>query len=141
MEKNKESLINWVKKHKKALVIAGVSIGALIVTIICLKNQKAIDILWKSLKQSTNQKSVKPNNSTFEPVKAVIEKSDALNDILDNSITAMHKAPHDVSGHFRNLPEGYTASAEKLAIAAERGITLLPGQTFVDPYKTRGIVA
>ena len=47
-------------------------------------------------------------------------------------------APFDVIAHIRTLPEGWHASPEKIAEAAELQIVLLPNQTLVDAY-TKGI--
>ena len=41
---------------------------------------------------------------------------------------------HHASKHIRNLPEGYKASAEKIASAEENGFNLKEGQTWVDEY-------
>ena len=44
-------------------------------------------------------------------------------------------SPHLVSGHIRQLPEGHKASAESKEHAAEFGISLAPGCTFVRPHQ------
>ena len=49
--------------------------------------------------------------------------------------------PQEIKSHIRNLPKGWNASAEKLAIAAEKGYLLLPGQTWVDSYTRNRISA
>jgi hypothetical protein len=41
-----------------------------------------------------------------------------------------------ISGHIRKLPEGHNASQEALALAAEFGIDLPRGHTFVRPYES-----
>lgn len=46
----KKGFIAWVKENKKQLLLAGVSVSALIMTILGLKNKDAINVLWKSLK-------------------------------------------------------------------------------------------
>lgn len=51
------------------------------------------------------------------------------------------RKPHDVAEHLRNLPEGRKASPEKIAAAAEHGYDLLPGQTWVENYRTGGLAA
>lgn len=40
----------------------------------------------------------------------------------------------NVDGFVRNLPQGWNASAEKIAEAVEKGIDLKPHQTIVDSY-------
>lgn len=46
MEKEKKSLVNWIKEHKTQLIIAGVSITAIIAVILGLKNREAIEEAW-----------------------------------------------------------------------------------------------
>ena len=45
MEEQKKTCITWVKEHKKELIIAGVSVSAIILTILGLKNQKALETI------------------------------------------------------------------------------------------------
>lgn len=47
---------------------------------------------------------------------------------------------YEVERHVRNLHEGYKASFEKIASAAERGIELSEHQTWVEEY-TKGYSA
>lgn len=47
----------------------------------------------------------------------------------------------EVSKHIRNLHESWHPSAEKIATAANNGIHLLPGQTWVEAYSKGGFVA
>ena len=50
MEENQKGFIAWVKAHKKQLIIAGISITAIIGVILGIKNKKTLDELWKALK-------------------------------------------------------------------------------------------
>ena len=43
--------------------------------------------------------------------------------------------PIQVSGHYRRLPDGWQASERKIAEAAERGLSIPGGYTYVDPYE------
>ena len=49
--------------------------------------------------------------------------------------TRVTLSPHLVSGHIRQLPEGWEASETSLENAQEFGITLSKGQTFVIPHE------
>ena len=42
---DRKSLIRWIKGHKKQLIIAGISIGTLILIILGIKNRAAINAL------------------------------------------------------------------------------------------------
>ncbi len=48
----KHKFVNWVKDHKKQLLIAGISVTAVIGIIIGLKNKEAIKELWENLENS-----------------------------------------------------------------------------------------
>lgn len=50
------------------------------------------------------------------------------------------QTPYDVSEHIRNLHEGWKASAEKIATAAEHGYDLKLGQTWVEAH-IKGMIA
>ena len=55
MEENKKGFIAWVKAHKKQLLIAGISVTAIICIIIGLKNKEAIKELWEALESSLSK--------------------------------------------------------------------------------------
>lgn len=88
-----------------------------------------------------NRKPVNLQASTITPLSEIKVKAEALTNVVESNIIPITKAPHDVSEHIRNLPQGYKASAEKIALAAERGLVLLPEQTIVDAYRAGGAVA
>lgn len=52
---NMEGLWVWVKTHKKQLVLAGISISAIIGVILGLKNKDSINALWKQLKKKIEE--------------------------------------------------------------------------------------
>lgn len=137
MEKEKRTFVEWVKEHKKELIIAGVSIAAIITVIIGIKNHKALEETWASLKKLTEKT---PECIPVEKPITVIDVVPVKN-IAEINIVTTEKMPHDVAEHLRNLPEGWKASAEKIEKAAEHGFNLLPGQTWVEAYKTGGLAA
>ena len=132
MEDVKKNCITWIKGHKKELLIAGVSASAIILVILGLKNQKALEEARQALEKLAE--TVPEEISTLEiPLEHnIIPAVDKI---------PITRTPHDVSFHRRNLPEGRNASPEKLAQAAARGIVLAPGQTFVEAYRTGGVAA
>ena len=132
MEEQKKTCITWVKEHKKELFIAGVSVSTIILVILGLKNQKALEEAWKSLKKLVEKVSEEICTVEAPVVQDTVSVLDKI------SVT---RAPHDVERHIRTLPESWKASAEKLAQAEELGIDLLPGQTLVNPYRTGGAAA
>ena len=135
MENEKKTFVDWIKAHKKELIIAGVSIVAIIAAVIGIKNHKDLEKAWASLR-----KIVEKTLKTIPVKKTVPVTGDVpVKKIVD--IIPAEKVPHDVVEHLRNLPEGWRASEQKIATAAEHGYNLLPGQTWVESYKTGGVAA
>lgn len=137
MENEKKTFVDWIKEHKKELIITGVSIAAIIAVIIGIKNHKALEEAWASLR-----KLVEKAPETM-PVAKSVPDTDVLpvKEIVEINIISADRMPHDVAEHLRNLPEGRKASAQKIATAAEHGYDLLPGQTWVEAYRTGGLAA
>ena len=135
---DRKSLIRWIKKHKKMLIAAGISIGVLILVVLGIKNKAALKALWDSLKGAANH----PTANAAEKVAKVVSEippepiQEAISAIASNSETL----PFEVSRHIRNLPVGWHASPEKVAEALKNNIILMDGQTWVDSYM-KGVVA
>ena len=125
------------KKHKKELIIAGVSITTIMAGLIGIKKSGVIEAVWKSLRKQIEKE---PKNKPVRLLVPVFNEVSAQ-DIIESRHMAINRLPHNVSEHLRNLSEGYKASQEKISTAAEHGYELLPGQTWVEGYKTGGIVA
>lgn len=130
MEENKKGFIAWVKAHKKQLLIAGISVAAIIGIFIGLKNKETIKELWETLENSLRKTSKKlPETITIvEIAPPVIEEA------IPVRMYTPPQGPFDVGQHIRNLSDGRHHSIEKAAEAAALGIDLLPHQTLVDTY-------
>ncbi len=137
MEKEKKTFVDWIKEHKKELIIAGVSIATIIAVIVGIKNHKALEEAWASLRKLVEKT---PEMIPVAKLMSVTEVT-PVKDIVEINIVTADRIPHDVAEHLRNLPEGWKASAEKIATAAEHGYDLLPGQTWVEAYRTGGLTA
>lgn len=137
MEKEKKSFVDWIKEHKTQLIVAGVSITAIIAVILGAKNQEALEQAWISLRKLVEKTPAKLPTADTVTVAEIIP----IQDIVDISIVPTNRIPHEVTEHLRNLPEGWSASAEKIATAAEHGYNLMPGQTWVEAYRTGGLAA
>ncbi len=128
--RERDRFINWVKAHKKQLILAGISVTAIIGIILGLKNREAIAELWVTLENSLKKPTgnLPETLSTAKVVPPVVEEA-----VEVRSYTSPLKA-FDVSQHIRNLSGGRHHSMEKAAEAAAMGIELLPNQTLVDSY-------
>lgn len=131
-----EEIREWIKENKKKLIIAGVSIGAVLAAIIACKNLDELERVFKSLQSIVDQASEKV--SMADKLETYISCQNGTSEDSEDGPNKTTRSPHDVSEHVRNLPEGWSASEEKKASAAERGIELQPGQTLVDAYSTGG---
>ena len=136
---DRKSLIQWIKEHKKQLIIAGISIGTLILIILGIKNRAAIKAVWDSLRGVVKHPTAK---AAEEVTKVVTEippatASEYVTAVASNSGTL----PFEVSRHIRNLPNGWHASPGKIAEALKNNIILMDGQTWVDSYMKGGVAA
>lgn len=144
MEESKKGFVIWIKQHKKQLIVAGISIAAIISLILVIKNRKAIMELWASLKRMVSNTSVKipESKATVNVTIATETKTIPIQEISASRSLPAQQIPFDVSGHPRTLSKGWCASAEKIATAAENGYpNLLPNQTWVVPYIKGAIAA
>ena len=129
---DRKSLIQWIKEQKKQLIIAGISIGTLILIILGIKNRAAIKAVWGSLKGAVKQPSAELSKEDIKVVTEIplVPASEIVTAEASNSETL----PFEVSRHIRNLPDGWHASSEKIAEALRNNIILMDGQTWVDSY-------
>lgn len=130
MEENRKGFIVWIKTHKKQLLIAGISVTAIIGIILGLKNKEAIKELWETLENSLS----KTSDKLPESITIVQTSPPVIEEVIPIRMYTSPQEPFDVSQHIRNLSGGRHHSVEKAAEAAALGIDLLPNQTLVDTY-------
>ncbi len=129
MEENQKRFTAWVKAHKKQLLIAGISVTA-IIGIIGLKNKESIKEIWDALESSLSKTPEKlPETITDMQIDTLV-----IEEVIPVRLYTSPQEPFDVRLHIRNLSGGRHHSAEKAAEAAILGIELLPNQTLVDSY-------
>ena len=137
-EHNEIGFWTWVKAHKKQLAIVGISLTALAVLVLGLKNKDAIMELWATLEKSIREV---PTDSSVavEFGEHSIEATEVVTETVTEVVTVTRsytppQSPVNVSGCIRNLPEGQCHSAAKAAEAAALNIDLPLNQTIVKPY-------
>jgi len=147
MEGQKNRLLEWVKAHKKELIIGGVSASVLVGIILGIRNNGSIEALRESLNKNIEKVPIKIPEALQAVPDKVIHTKAMVTDIIQPTETLSIRSSNaiqntfEVSDHIRNLHEGWYASAEKIAIAAEHGYDLKPGQTWVDMYTKRTVAA
>lgn len=137
MTSKKKNFKNWVKEHKTKLIIAGVSMSVILMVILKVKNQDMLEETGNSFRKLGEKESKK--DLIVDTMLG--SRIDEIPNIVDVKTNMMGRTPHNVDRHVRNLHEGWKASAEKIATAAEQGYNLLPGQTWVEAYKTGNLAA
>jgi len=105
----------YVKQHKEEIIMAGVTITAVVGAVFLVKNIETLD---KAVRLSSTP-TVKPKTVPMKV--ATITDEPILKTI-------------DVREHLRTLPNGYHASAHKIKEAAENGIVLATNQTLVSSH-------
>ncbi len=142
MNEEKKGFIAWVKAHKKELLIAGVSVAAIIAIILGIKNKDALLELLGSLRTSLTKSHAPirelPDITPVTQAVSIVE-TEKIPMAEATEVVRSVQYPFAVSEHIRNLHQGWKASAEKMAEAEMLGITLLPGQTIVDGYTKGGL--
>lgn len=143
----KARMLKWIKSHKKELIIAGISITTIVGVLLVIKNRETIKMMWESLRLAITKQPLEATEgkSMLSTTSAPISRPDIevvpATEITVSRITGIEKMPFNVSEHRRSLHEGWKASAPKISIAAERGIYLQPGQTWVNSFAKGGIAA
>ncbi len=133
--KEQRSIIRWAKEHKKELIIAGLSIAAVVATVLVIRNRAVLKAYWRTL--AAVLKKSHPTR-TAETITKTVETTSKT---TQAAVKARTVCPHRVSGHIRTLPIGHHASPGKIAFASENGIDLLDGQTWIPDYWTGGMSA
>ena len=132
--KEQSQIIQWIKAHKKQLILAGIGIAAMIALVLGIKNKDTLKALWAALKGAGEPTAERISDAVTTTVTEIPTETPAL--LLSND----PRVAQEVRRHIRNLHEGWHASPEKLAAAREMGILLQEGQTWVDNYM-KGVCA
>lgn len=133
----KEVLIDWIKKHKKKLIFAGVSVPVILAVIIGIKNRDELIKAWKSLIKLADETSKRLTDITISADWDNI----SVPETMDFNVPNRQADLIDVCSHIRNLHEGQTPSEEKIMSAAKMGYVLKPRQTWVEAYTKRKFAA
>ena len=147
MQEEKAGIFEWIKTHKKQLIVVGISITAIIGAILVIKNRESIMRMWESLRLAIAKQPLKATegksmlSTTSAPISVSVTDIVPSTEITVIRTTGIEQSPVDVSDHLRKLHEGWQASANKIVTAAEHGYNLQPGQTWVDSYTKGGVAA
>ena len=129
----KKEFVAWVKVHKRELIISGISIVSILLVIAGISQQDKLEELFLSLCDKSSS-IPKDNGATVTPICRAFSDSANSGCVRISSEFDCDSSAYTVSRHIRELPKGWHASADKIKMAQEYGISLHPGQTWVDEY-------
>ena len=150
----KKNIKQWLRDHKKDIIIISIGTAATITAVVLLKNpniaKKTAGTIRgffskRTLKAVTADESVRTikrvvKNTVTDSNPGIVNKvAKATEETISISVAAkpdkakvvVKRAPHSVAEHMRELHGGRKASAKKIAEAAEFGIELPEGMTLV----------
>ena len=117
----------WWKKNRKTVLLIGGGVLLAVGGIAIYKNwDKILKLISAGL--SVEKAVARASDMVEEVVDATAVSPGAVSKVLNNG------EPFNVSRHIRNLSDGRKASPRKVAEAAQYGIALMDGQTWVDAY-------
>ena len=86
---DKKGIVSWIKEHKAELLFAGISLTALLLTIVGIKNKEELLTLWQDLKKRLEKGAVfsskwfeKANLDELQEARDLVQQ-DCLNPNLD----------------------------------------------------------
>lgn len=120
----------WWQKNWKKIVADVVVVGG---TILVIKNWDEIVVVAEKLAATLKPEAKVPTPVAVPKVVEEIDMAPVV-ELAKEAVRKSPEAPFDVIAHIRTLPEGWHASPEKIAEAAELQIVLLTNQTLVDAY-------
>lgn len=119
MDRKAKAVCKWINNHKTEVAVIGGIAGTAVAVVIGTQYSKPLVALREPL-----------NDTLQEALEC--DRMDMVN--MMNPILS-EKAPHEVSSHIRNLPEGWSPSVHKIESAPLHGYDLGPGQTWVEGYQ------
>lgn len=120
----KKTFFDFVKEHKKEIVIGSATVCVAVVVVVIFKNITAANA--QNIIEEVVAKGLKTHNDAVSVSSGVVEACHAS---PPPSIKPIY-----VSEHLRNLPAGWKASQSKIDLASQYGFLLGDNQTWVDSY-------
>lgn len=128
-EGKRKSTKQWISDHAVELLVGCIAFAGL-----CILIYLERDALGKLILRKKTVKLSIPNSSVPNEL-TLFDVSQAAGKTLETSPSAISAIEEtEVRGFVRNLHNGWVHSPEKAAEALEYGITLEPGQTWVNSF-------
>ena len=150
----KKNIKQWLRDHKKDIIIISIGTAATITAVVLLKNPNVAkktantfrgffskrtiktvtaDESVKTVKRVVNNTLTNADTSIVNTAEKAAERAVSISSVGTPNVThtAVKRVPHSVAEHMRELHGGRKASAKKIAEAAEIGIELPEDVTLV----------
>lgn len=138
-----ERLKKWLRKNKKVVAATAVILAVTGTVVTIVVSGKKVNIPIDELGKRIIPEKNNPVNTVVSGAAQEVVNQQIQDEMVSLEVDGITKV-FPRSEFIRQLHEGWHASEEKLLEAAERGITLQPGETIVNPcmvtMKTNGLV-
>lgn len=156
---NITKLIQWIKTHKKQLIITGIGIAVTALVALGITHRDELEELLQSFSDMVNSSTPESQEDPGVGQTSLLIDPAPILDLEELSLgeeicplelpeidivlgeSLYYENPFEVRSHIRNLPHGHHASQGKIEEARSVGIELLKGQTLVDSYMKGGPAA
>lgn len=132
MNEQNTTEMNWWRRNRKRVLIIGGAAAALGIGFVAFYKKDTL------LELITREKVIAKDIPRLEGSAVVDTSSDLLTVAKTEAVVVRtpinNGIPFPVKGYIREIPEGWHASAEKLAQAGKLGIELREHQTLVNPF-------
>ena len=89
--KEQNQIIQWIKAHKKQLILAGIGIAAVIALVLGIKNKDTLKALWASLKGAVELTAERISDAVTTTVTEIPTETPAL--LLSNDPRVAQEPP------------------------------------------------
>ena len=89
--KEQNQIIQWIKAHKKQLILAGIGIAAVIALVLGIKNKDTLKALWASLKGAVEPTAERISDAVTTTVTEIPTETPAL--LLSNDPRVAQEPP------------------------------------------------
>ena len=148
MESEKKGFAAWVRKHRKQLIKAGLSVAAVAALIaVAYIKRDSIAELWQNLKalleKSNSSKLITSDEVIRQETTILTEINENVCSITEQTtISAKHSySACTVAEHLRKLPRGQHPSPSKYPELELYGLTPEDGYTVITEYQKGAAIA
>lgn len=95
IEKKKKEVIDWIKLHKKELIIAGISVAMVISIALCIKNREELSRFFSKLKNDVKRAYVRDKSDSYNKKERKNKTKYAVKMIYPDGVTDIEDDLYD----------------------------------------------